>query len=548
MDEKIKESVGLRRMIDRDEYLDQRKTAEEMEIEQKYKEKYEKAVRLFKTVVAGCVVMVLGMIIVVFRRLLKRKGDGIKLYDMPLADTKNREIDELMRFKIYLEQIYYSEKAGPDETVIEASKEQDKTFRQIRLKLVKYSELVEHGQDIFEHFFTNSNEACCVIDKPVEIKVSDVKLLIKIIEEVLETIKRKRSAGDTDISSSPIEPRKFDRAGFAGNGQEKRRIEDNGWGENSVSSPVTTFMGEWWRMTKIAHCFLPYKDFIRIIKEIVPVVELSVKVVKVFLHFVGSTANKLMKCLSELWEMFNRWLKGLKVKSIQIEVFGSVVGGQVPYETAGIADCPGRSVGATVFSSSSPVNLRDFNDPEVLEYLAGKTNKQSYVMDILSSKAPDDALIKEIRGNIDRFKRLNAMLNGDGTKEKVVILSPNGVYFSSIFNLDENITYSFPQNNSKENEYEESQEEILRSAQDDGSKEVKAPTVIPLSRHQPSVTVPAVPRVKEISQNRLEAIEDTEHMARKLEGLTADPNKAPPGEVISISAASKKPTVDPVNA
>ncbi|MCK5082870.1 MAG: hypothetical protein KAR31_08185, partial [Candidatus Omnitrophica bacterium] len=152
MDERIKESVGLRRMIDSDEYLDQRKTAEEMEIEQKYKEKYEKAVRLFKTVVAGCVVMVLGMIIVVFRRLFKRKGDGIKLHDMPLADTKNREIDELMRFKIYLEQIYYSEKAGPGETVIAASKEQDKTFRQIRLKLVKYSELVEHGQDIFEHF------------------------------------------------------------------------------------------------------------------------------------------------------------------------------------------------------------------------------------------------------------------------------------------------------------------------------------------------------------------------------------------------------------
>ncbi|MCK5178411.1 MAG: hypothetical protein KAR32_02695, partial [Candidatus Omnitrophica bacterium] len=38
------------------------------------------------------------------------------------------------------------------------------------------------------------------------------------------------------------------------------------------------------------------------------------------------------------------------------------------------------------------------------------------------------------------------------------------------------------------------------------------------------------------------------HMTRDLEGLTADPNKAPPGEVISIFSAPKKPPVDPVNA
>ncbi|MCK5015221.1 MAG: hypothetical protein KAS66_15530, partial [Candidatus Omnitrophica bacterium] len=214
--------------------------------------------------------------------------------------------------------------------------------------------------------------------------------------------------------------------------------------------------------------------------------------------------------------MFDCWLKGLRVRSIQVEVFGAVVEGQESDKTAGIAYRSVRPVGATVFSSSSPANLQDVNAP-VLEYLAGNPEKRSCVRaSLLEASA---ALIEEIRGNIDRFKLLNAMLDEDGAG-KIVILSPGS---------------------------EESQEEILRSAQDDGSEGVKNQAIL-LSRHQPPVTVPHVPRTKEISQNRLEAIEDTEHMARKLEGLTADPNKAPPGTVINVPSASNNPPVDPVNA
>ncbi|MCK5081674.1 MAG: hypothetical protein KAR31_02090, partial [Candidatus Omnitrophica bacterium] len=238
-------------------------------------------------------------------------------------------------------------------------------------------------------------------------------------------------------------------------------------------------------MTTIVHCFLPYRDFIRIIKESIPVEELKWEVVEVSLNFVPSSMNKLMEYLFHLWKMFKLWCEGLKVQSAQGEVFDAVVGGQECVVDRALirGQNPDKAlslsaVGAVVVSSSSPV--KDLNDPVWQAYE-------------LRLKDAGDVILRS-----------------DGDK-------------------------GF-------------KHQILRSAQDDGSKEVKAPTVIPLSRHQPSVTVPAVPRVKEISQNRLEAIEDTEHMARKLEGLTADPNKAPPGEVISIFSAPKKPPVDPVNA
>ncbi|MCK5015402.1 MAG: hypothetical protein KAS66_16465, partial [Candidatus Omnitrophica bacterium] len=246
-------------------------------------------------------------------------------------------------------------------------------------------------------------------------------------------------------------------------------------GSGSSSSPVTTPTGRG-GMTTIVHCFLPYRDFIRIIKESIPVEELKWEVVEVSLNFVNSTANQLMEYLVNLWKMFNRWLNGLRVRSIQVEVFGAVVEGQESDKTAGIADRSGRPVGALVVSSSSPI--KDLNDPVWQAYE-------------LRLKDAGDVILRS-----------------DGDK-------------------------GF-------------KHQILRSAQDDESGDVKT-QVIPLSRHQSPVTVPPVARAGEVSQDRPLIITNEKHITRDLEGLTADPNKAPPGKVISISAASKKPPVNPAN-
>ena len=173
------------------------------------------------------------------------------------------------------------------------------------------------------------------------------------------------------------------------------------------SSPVRI---DEWRMTAIEIFISPYKGIVEIIKEIVPVEDLRVEVgVKVSLNFVDSVMNKLMKYLSVLWKMFKHWLKGAKVKSVHGEVFGIVVEESGSGEAVGITHRSNRTVGAVVVASSSPVNLKDSKDPVVLEYLAGKATKQAYVRDILLKASIE--LIKEIRGNADRFARLNTMLN-----------------------------------------------------------------------------------------------------------------------------------------
>ncbi|MCK5178907.1 MAG: hypothetical protein KAR32_05195, partial [Candidatus Omnitrophica bacterium] len=83
----------------------------------------------------------------------------------------------------------------------------------------------------------------------------------------------------------------------------------------SSSSPITTSVDKG-RIAKIYLRFLPYRDFIRIIKEIVSAEELKVRVIKISLNFVNPVSNKLMKSLAKFLEMFKHWLKGAKVKSV----------------------------------------------------------------------------------------------------------------------------------------------------------------------------------------------------------------------------------------
>ncbi|MCK5083668.1 MAG: HD domain-containing protein, partial [Candidatus Omnitrophica bacterium] len=128
-------------------------------------------------------------------------------------------------------------------------------------------------------------------------------------------------------------------------------------------------------------------------------------------------------------------------------------------------------VGAVVFSSSSPVNLKDSSDPAVLEYLAGKVSKRNDIRKILSEASSE--LIKEIRDNPTRFVKLNAMLD----------------------------------------EYEGSKEKILRCAQDDENEKVETQTVTVSLRYQSPVTVPVVPQTEKTSQNRWAIAENKEQVA-----------------------------------